>query len=167
LFSDGAAATLLSVGSSDALGPFEMGTDGSGFSSLIVNGSGARDTKAVSAPEGKLFMDGASVLMFSMDILPKCALALLKKSGKSMADIDLFVFHQASKLVIDNAVRRLGIPEDKVFVNYSDVGNAVSASIPIALKEAEDKRVLKKNDLVMLVGFGVGYSWAACLLKWE
>jgi 3-oxoacyl-[acyl-carrier-protein] synthase-3 len=79
----------------------------------------------------------------------------------------LFVFHQASKLVIDNIIRRLDLPEEKVFVNYNRVGNTVSASIPIALKDAADEGQLKDGDLVMLVGFGVGYSWGGCIVSWD
>lgn len=164
LFSDGAAATLLGSCDYDALGPFEMGTDGAGFSSLIVNSSGAR-TADIVTKERKLFMDGPNVFMFSMDRVPKCVAALLDKSGKKISDIDLFIFHQASKLVMDNIIRRLQLPEEKVFVNYNRIGNTVSASIPIALKDALDKKRLKKNDRIMLVGFGVGYSWGGCLIQ--
>jgi 3-oxoacyl-[acyl-carrier-protein] synthase III len=166
LFSDGACATLLSISEHDILGPFEMGTDGAGFNSLIVYSSGARNAKTTQM-KPRLFMDGSDVFMFSMDILPRCVDALLNKSGKTISDIDLFIFHQASKLVMDNIIRRLQLPEEKVFMNYERVGNAVSASIPIALKDAVDAKCLKKDNLAMLVGFGVGYSWGACLIKWE
>lgn len=166
VFSDGSSATLLAASGRDCLGPFEMGTDGSGYDRLIVNSGGARVNED-KAEAKKIFMDGSAVFMFSMDILPKCVNALLKKAKVAISDIDLFIFHQASKLVMDNAIRRLNLSEDKVFVNYHSVGNAVSASIPIALKDAADKGRLKKGDLLMLVGFGVGYSWGGCLLKWE
>jgi 3-oxoacyl-[acyl-carrier-protein] synthase-3 len=99
-------------------------------------------------------------------MVPKCVSALIGKSGKTIDDIDLFIFHQASKLVMDNIIRRLNLPEEKVFINYQQVGNTVSASIPIALKDASDQQCLKKGDLVMLVGFGVGYSWGGCLIEW-
>jgi 3-oxoacyl-[acyl-carrier-protein] synthase-3 len=166
IFSDGASAVLLSAGECDVLGPFEIGTDGSGFCDLIILGSGARDINAVQQ-KGKLFMDGAKLFMFTMDMVPKCVTALLEKSGKTINDIDLFIFHQASKLVLDNIVRRLDIPEEKVFRNYQMIGNTVSASIPIALKDAVIDKKIKKGDLLMLVGFGVGYSWGGCLIKWS
>lgn len=166
LFSDGAAATLLAPSNHESLGPFEMGTDGAGFGSLIVNTGGARNVDTAKG-QRKLFMDGSSIFMFSMDMLPKCITALLNKSGKTINDIDLFIFHQASRLVIDNVIRRMNLSEERVFVNYERVGNTVSASIPIALKDALDKKYLKKNDQVMLVGFGVGYSWGACIIRWE
>ena len=165
LFSDGASATILVSCDYHALGPFEMGTDGSGFGSLIVPSSGARVDDAC-LPKNKLFMDGADVFMFSMDRAPKCVTSLLDKSGRTIADIDLFIFHQASKLVLDNIARRLNIPEEKIFVNYHRIGNTVSASIPIALKDAVDENRLKNGAQVMLVGFGVGYSWGGCLIEW-
>ena len=165
LFGDGAAATLLTACVNDKLGPFTFGTDGSGYDNLILRGSGARvenDSNAIN----NLFMEGAKVFMFTMDMVPKSVEGMLKKVDLSIDKIDLFVFHQASKLVIDNITRRLDLPEEKVFRNYQDIGNTVSASIPIALKDAEDKKVLKRGDKVMLTGFGVGFSWGSCLLEW-
>lgn len=164
LFSDGAAATLLSCSSSDALGPFEMGTDGSGYNNLIVPFGAARNLESSNK---KLSMIGSNVFMFTMDMVPKCVDSLLKKANVCIGDIDLFVFHQASKLVIDNIIRRLNLPEDKVFTNYQNIGNTVSASIPIALNEAVKMNRLNNEDLVMLVGFGVGYSWGGCIVRWN
>jgi len=166
LFSDAAAATLIETSTFDNLKAFEMGTDGSGFANLIVSGSGSRVSDEANRAK-KLFMDGAKVFMFTMDMVPKCVSFLLDKSGKSIKDIDLFIFHQASQVVMDNIIRRLELPKEKVFINCSDIGNTVSASIPIALKDASDQKLLKKGDLIMLVGFGVGYSWGGCLIQWE
>lgn len=165
LFSDGAAATLLGLSASDNLGPFEMGTDGSGFEDLIVRSSGSRISNGV-MEKSRLFMDGAKVFMFTMHMVPQSVTALLEKSRKTVDDIDLFIFHQASKMVVDNIVDKLEIPPPKVFSNGHRVGNTVSASIPIALKDAIDEKRLKKGDQVMLVGFGVGYSWGSCLVRW-
>lgn len=165
LFSDGAAATLLGSATSDRMGPFELGTDGSGFSNLIVCSSGARIADKESQ-ERKLFMDGAKIFMFTLDIVPQCVTALLEKAQKTMEDIDLFIFHQANKMVIDSIIDKLGIPAQKAFINSDRVGNTVSASIPIALKDAWDEGRIKKGDRLMLVGFGVGYSWGGCLIEW-
>ena len=71
------------------------------------------------------------------------------------------------KVVLDNIVRHLAIPKKKIFCNYEKIGNTVSASIPIALKEAANKKILKAGDNVMTIGFGVGYSWGANLIKWS
>jgi 3-oxoacyl-[acyl-carrier-protein] synthase III len=162
LFSDAAAASLVARTAEDELGCFEMGTDGAGYNNLIV----PSDENPASSESNKLFMNGSKVFMFAMDMVPKCVNALLKKSGITSHDVDLFIFHQASKLVIDNLIRRLDLPPDKVFTNYETIGNTVSASIPIAMKQAIEKGKLHTGDNVMLVGFGVGYSWGACMLKY-
>jgi len=164
LFSDGAAAAYLTSSTYETLGPFEMGTDGSGFNNLIVPSGGARSFEL---NERKLSMAGSNVFMFTMDMVPKCVDALLAKAKLNIDEIDLFVFHQASKLVIDNIIRRLELPEEKVFTNYQDIGNTVSASIPIALSDVENAKRLNNGDQVMLVGFGVGYSWGGCIVHWN
>ncbi len=165
VFGDGAAAVVLAASSRDALGPFEMGSDGSGGGSLMVADSGARRGEAP-ASQPVLFMDGAKVLMFTMDKVPQCMEAVLQKSEKTLDDIDYFIFHQASRLVVDNIVRRMELPEEKVFRNYENIGNTVSAALPVALKDAVAAKKISDGDLVMLVGFGVGYSWGACLVEW-
>ena len=166
IFSDAASVTLLESSKDHHLGPFELGTDGSGFRNLIVASSRTRVADQV-LPAGKLYMNGSAIFMFTMDAVPKCVNALFEKSGKTMDDIDLFIFHQASKLVMDSIIRRLDLPEEKVFINYQRIGNTVSSSVPIALSDAVEKKRLKNDDLVMIVGFGVGYSWGGCLLRWD
>ena len=166
IFSDGAAAILISANAQSNIGPFELGTDGNGAKNLIVkNGSSRFPINQKQKKE--IFMDGANVFMFSMSEVPKCVKNLLKTAKKKIEDIDLFFFHQASKVVIDNILRKLNIPKEKCFCNYDQIGNTVSASIPIALKNAENKGILKKGDLIMTIGFGVGYSWGANLIQWN
>jgi len=96
--------------------------------------------------------------------LPKCLDALLDRSAINLNDIAMFIFHQASKLVIKNLIRKLEWNDQKVFVNYKNVGNTVFAFIPIALKQAFDEKKLRKGDKVMSVGFGVDLSWGSCLM---
>lgn len=165
LFSDGAAATHLISAPNAQLGPFDFGTDGSGFGDLIVPFGGARNMRQ-GATEKKLIMKGSKVFMFTMAIVLDCVKSLLAKSGKEIETIDLFIFHQASKIVLDSIIRQLKLPNEKVFVNYEEIGNTVSATIPIALSEAVQQNRLKDGDQVMLVGFGVGYSWGGCLVRW-
>jgi 3-oxoacyl-[acyl-carrier-protein] synthase III len=166
LFSDGAAATLLTRSEMDRFGPFDLGTDGSGAENLIVRSSGARVESDESRASEGFKMKGSEVFMFTMGMVPKNVRNVLGRAGKAMEDVDLFVFHQASKLVLDNIARHLQIPSEKLFTNYQNIGNTVSATIPIALKDASDQGRLKKGDTVMLVGFGVGYSWGSVLVEW-
>jgi 3-oxoacyl-[acyl-carrier-protein] synthase-3 len=154
VFGDGAAATVLSRRAGAAMGPFELGSDGAGAENLVVH------------PGADLHMNGATVFMFTMSEVPKSVHALLRKAGRTLDDVDLFVFHQASKVVIDNITRHLALPEDKVFRNYAERGNTVSATIPIALVDAMQNGRLHAGDLVLVLGFGVGYSWGGALLTW-
>jgi 3-oxoacyl-[acyl-carrier-protein] synthase III len=167
IFSDGASAVYVELSKTDDIGPFDFGTDGSGFDKLIVRGSGARNPSIMNNPlKSNLEMNGSNVFLFTMYVVPKSINNLLKRASKTLEDIDLIVFHQASKLVIDNITKKLLLDEGKVFTNYDSVGNTVSATIPIALKDASSQGRLKGGDIVMVVGFGVGLSWGATLINW-
>ena len=88
------------------------------------------------------------------------------RSGRRAEEIDLFVFHQANKFMLEHLRKRLRIPEEKFLIFLSHCGNTVSSTIPIALKESANAGRIKDGDLIALVAFGVGYSWAATLLEW-
>ena len=112
-------------------------------------------------------MNGGGVLLFTMKVVPDSVHKLLKRAALTLGDVDLIVFHQASKFVIDNLIRRLSLDEKKVFTNYESVGNTVSATIPIALRDAVLQGRLRDGDTVLIVGFGVGLSWGATLIRWS
>lgn len=163
LFADAGTATLLVKSKfKDGIGSFVFGTDGRGMDKLIVRG-GAHRYKG----EPILKMDGSNLFMFTLSEIPNCVNRVLKKANKRIEDIDFFFFHQASKLIIDNIARKLSLPKSKVFVGFENIGNTVSASIPIAIKQAHEQGQLKKDAQIMLVGFGVGYSWGGCILRWD
>ena len=181
IFGDAGAATVLSAANAPApfIGPFVYGTDGSGGPNLIVPAGGARLARtpgtalAVEEEGGNvrsrddLYMNGAEIFAFTLDVVPNDVEALLKKSGHELADIDLFVSHQANRYMLDHLRKRLKIPPEKFPVTLSHCGNTVSATIPIALKHAQLEGRLHKGSLAVLVGFGVGYSWGATLLRWS
>jgi 3-oxoacyl-[acyl-carrier-protein] synthase-3 len=180
LFGDAAAATLVvrteATSSSEFIGPFVYGTDGSGAKNLIVPVGGMRRRTAAGQllsdrfgnirTDQDLYMDGAEIFTFALRVVPKAVQQLLAKAQCSIADVDLFVFHQANKFMLDHLRRKINIPEDKFVIALSGFGNTVSATIPIALNEAAKDGRLRRNDKVMLVGFGVGYSWGATFLRW-
>ena len=167
VFGDGAAATVIEATDErdDAVGPFNLGTDGCGKADLMLLGSGTRDMFSASE-RPVLKLNGASLLLFAMDAVPKTVEALLRKGGFTKDQVDLYIFHQASKKTLENIVRRLDIPHEKVFCDFAEIGNTVSASIPIAIKQAETQGRLRPGQQIMLVGFGVGYSWGSCFLRW-
>ena len=151
IFGDGAAATIIDVESAAKIGAFSFGTDGSGAEKLIVR-------------DGKLFMDGPEIFNFTLDVVPKTMEAVLAKNGLAREDIDLYVFHQANKFMLD-AIRKVnGLPSEKFYINMETVGNTVSSTIPIALKQLEDAGRLTHGMKVMLMGFGVGLSWGATVI---
>lgn len=161
IFSDGASAAIIDGQSNGKIGPFVFSTDGSGAPNLTL-----RDNKSAEVNGDKvLFMNGPKVLEFTMEAVPEAVEALLAKSGLELDRIDLFVFHQASKVVLDRIMKRLSIAENRLYRNYEDVGNTVSATIPIALQQAQIDGILRPNMTVLLMGFGVGYSLAGCIIR--
>jgi 3-oxoacyl-[acyl-carrier-protein] synthase-3 len=117
--------------------------------------------------QDNLFMNGAEIFVFTIDAVPKSVAALLQKACLTAADIDLFVFHQANRYMLEHLRRRLKIPPEKFQLSMAHCGNTVSSTIPIALKHAMDEGKVSPGTVLMLVGFGVGYSWGATILRWE
>ena len=151
IFGDGAAATLIDEESAFQIGAFSFGTDGAGAEKLIVR-------------EGRLFMDGPDIFNFTLDVVPKTLDDVLAKNGLARQDIDLYVFHQANKFMLDTIRKVNGLPRDKFYVNLEMTGNTVSSTIPIALKHLEEAGRLRSGMKVLLMGFGVGLSWGAAVL---
>lgn len=155
IFGDGAAATLVDAAVARQLGPFAFGTDGTGAERLIVR------------PGLPLFMDGPEIFNFTLDVVPQTIAELCAKGGVTTAAIDLFVFHQANRFMLDTLRKTCALPAEKVFVDMEDIGNTVSSSIPIALRRAERAGRLRPGMKVMLIGFGVGLSWAGTIYTTE
>lgn len=159
LFSDGAAATLVQASEKPGIGPMIFGTDGKGAANLIVSGGSMRNRAATN-----LYMNGPEIFTFTLKAVPEAIEQLLKKANKNLSDIDWFIFHQASKYMLEKLRDKIGISKEKFIWAMRDYGNTVSSTIPIAYKEAQSSGVLQQGQQVMLVGFGVGYSWGACLI---
>lgn len=166
LFGDAASATLIDAmeGNEPAIGPFAYGTDGRGAAHLQVAVGGFRNPVAGGLP--RLTMNGPEVFNFTLDVVPSMVRTLLERSGLRIDDIDLFVFHQANAYMLQHLQRKLSIPDERFSLRVSHCGNTVSSSIPIALREEQREGRLQPGMRLMLVGFGVGLSWGATLLKW-
>jgi 3-oxoacyl-[acyl-carrier-protein] synthase-3 len=181
IFGDAAAATLVTSTASEQplIGPFIYGTDGRGEPHLIVKTGGFRAARTPASGEAfedgsgnirsddNLFMDGAEIFTMALSAVPKSVQALLDKSQRSMDEVDLVVFHQSNKYLLDHLRKKIKVPAEKFYIDLRDCGNTVSSTIPIALKRAAQAGRMKDGALVMLVGFGVGYSWAATLVRWS
>ena len=166
IFSDAASATLITKSKEDNIGPFLFGTDGSGAENLIVKEGAAKSNFKTTSNKPELFMNGSSIFLFTVSEIPKNINSLLGLKKLNKNDINMYFFHQASKLVIDNLVEKLNLDKNKTFCNYAYKGNTVSSTIPIALEDANSQKIIKKNDLLLLSGFGVGLSWGSCIIKW-
>lgn len=164
IFGDGAAAVWITRGDDEAerIGSFVFGTDGRGKDNLIVYNSGAR--REPSKLE-TLFMDGPEIFQFTLMSVPKLVNNILSKCGSDVNQIDYFIFHQANAFILEHLRKKLKIEEDKFCVDMEEVGNTVSASIPIALRRAMESGKVVSGMRVMLVGFGVGYSWGGCVVR--
>jgi len=112
-------------------------------------------------------MAGREVFKFAVRVMGNAAEEALSKAGMKKEDIDFLVPHQANIRIIDAAVERFGLSEEKVIVNLDRFGNMSSASIPVALDEAVHQGRIKKGDTLVLVGFGGGLTWGAAVLKWS
>jgi len=180
IFSDAGAACLISkdqLGLSAEIGSFTFGTDGGGENNIKISRSGMKNPtdakwfeKHKDVPSGMkwghLTMNGSQIFIFAIRRIPNLVDEILKKENLSKDDIDLFIFHQANGVMLDFLRSKLKIPKKKFYFNIANKGNTVSASIPIALKDAFDEGLIKRGNKVLLVGFGIGYSWGGTVIKY-
>lgn len=177
IFGDGAAATQLDEASVNHIGQFVLGTDGGGSDRLIVRTGGARECVDPQAPEygdasgnvrtrNNIEMSGTDIFNFTLDIVPQTMDEVCRRNGITRDDIDLFVFHQANKFMLDTIRKVNMIPKDRFVIDMEDVGNTVSSTIPITLARSQARGVLKSGMKVMIMGFGVGLSWGATIIEW-
>ncbi len=167
IFSDAASATLINRTNCNSIGEFVFGTDGSGGLDVFISDSGFRKEHAnnIGLPHGRFEMDGMKVFNFGLKIVPQLITDTLKKNNLTLNEIDLFIFHQPSRFLLDVLRKKINIPEDKFFINIEEHGNTSSTSIPLALSDAKKQEKLKEGMTVLLAGFGVGYSWAGTIIK--
>lgn len=185
LFGDGAAATLIrgvdvspeEHANSPMIGPFAFGTDGAGANMLIVPAGGHRlppseatafevtDGRGNTRSQDQLFMNGQGIFAFAIEEIPPLVERLLAKASKTRDDVDCYVFHQANKYMLQRLQELSGLSGRNYFNDILRIGNTVSSSVPIAIVNAAEQGTLNPGDTAMLVGFGVGLSWGATLVR--
>lgn len=161
LFSDGATAILVKKRKNKKK-QYIFYTDGSGEEDLKLHFSGNQFVKN-KIPE--LSMDGRKVLVFTMNYVPQIVKKTLKENKVSLKELKYVIFHQASKIVIENLIRKLDIPLNKIYKNYDRFGNTVSSTIPLCLYELRKKKMISKGDKILICGFGVGLSIASTIME--
>jgi 3-oxoacyl-[acyl-carrier-protein] synthase III len=175
IFGDGAAASIISTSEKENILNFELGTDGKGKNNLIVPNGGLRN-KIESPPvewiddsgnfrsNNHLYMNGPEIFNFTIASVPDLVKNVLAKNNLTIEDVDYVIFHQANKYILDYLCKKIKIHAEKFYNNMLFTGNTVSSTIPIAIKDCLDNKIIKQGHKVMLVGFGVGYSWGATII---
>ena len=171
IFGDGAGGVILEPSKSDnGIISSILRTDGSGASSLNVLAGGSRKPateETIANREHFIRQDGKKVFKFAVKRMADVSEEVLLKNGLSGNDIKLFIPHQANKRIIDATGERCGIPKDRVFINIDRYGNTTAGTIPIALNEAVENRLINNGDYILLSAFGSGFTWGSILIKWD
>jgi len=176
IFGDGAAATIIEKSEKEGIFEFSLGTDGRGYSNLIVPTGGLRkrfnanakeidDGSGSIRTENNLYMNGPEIFNFTIEAVPVVVSQCLAKNKTNLEEIDYVIFHQANKYMIEYLRKKIKIPKEKFYINMLYTGNTVCATIPIALKDCLNNKIIKTGDKVLIVGFGVGYSWGATIIE--
>jgi 3-oxoacyl-[acyl-carrier-protein] synthase-3 len=178
LFGDAGTATALEP-AADGEAPmfFEIGTDGSGAGSLIIPAGGLRQPRTEKTAlrtlradgnvrsDEDLFMDGPEIFSFTLARVPGLVRSVLSYAGSQLSEIDHVIFHQANRFMLLYLAKRIKIPADKFVIAMENFGNTSSASIPMAITTSPLRQQIQTSPTrLLLAGFGVGLSWAACVL---
>ena len=162
LFGDGAGAVVLEASDEPGILATDLHADGQHVGILCVPGN-VSGGQVMGSP--MLTMDGQAVFKLAVGVLEKAARAVLEKAGKTEADIDWLVPHQANIRIMQSTAKKLKLPMDKVIVTVAEHGNTSAASIPLALDAGVRSGKIKKGETVMLEGVGGGFTWGAILLN--
>ncbi|TWI19968.1 3-oxoacyl-ACP synthase III family protein [Sphingobacterium siyangense] len=177
IFGDAATATFLIKSNREGLKQFAFGSDGSGAEKLIIKNGGTKNS-CILNPETKvygsdnqytdnnLYMNGPEIFNFTAENIPDFTKKVLEINKMELQNPDYFIFHQANSFMLEFLRKRIKIEKEKFYINMADGGNTVSNTIPIALKRlANDLGNIAAPLSVVVVGFGVGLSWAGGIIE--
>ena len=171
IFGDGAAATLIESSDQQELSSFKFGTDGSGADTLIVANGGHRKSDDAIGPRKRkrwksdLYMDGPALIQFTVGSIPGLCDSILQEESLTQDDIDVFLFHQATRKMLDQLRQTMKIDPAKLPLRMEKVGNTVSSTLPILIHQLRESGDLEVDSKNLLIGFGVGWSWAGCMWR--
>ena len=169
IFGDGATATLIEAVDEPSMWGFQFGTDGTGADTLIAHCGGFREDHELIKPrhrkrwDSDLYMDGPSLINFTVGKIPDLVTNVLESAQTTREQIDYYLFHQATFKMLDQLRQRLEIEPEKMPVKIEQIGNTVSCTLPILIDQLRSEKMLEKRAKHLLVGFGVGWSWAGCV----
>ena len=170
LFGDAGTASALERDDAAPVTTFVLGTDGGGGSNLIVPAGGFRPPAEDPRRAGPfnpehLFMDGGEVFAFTLRAVPKLVGETLAHAGCTVEEVDAFVLHQANRFMLTHLAKKIGARPEQVPINIDRFGNTSSATLPLLLTTDLAERLTSAPASIALVGFGVGYSWGAALMR--
>lgn len=171
IFGDAAAATLVQANEQQTISGFQFGTDGSGADTLLVADGGARAAEQALKPrhrkrwKSRLYMDGPSLLSFTIVAVPKLIEQVLEHAKLQSAEIDLYLLHQATRKMLEQLQTRLALDEAQLPIMLENYGNTVSSTLPILISDLRRQGRIASGTQSLLIGFGVGWSWAGCAWK--
>ncbi len=171
IFGDAAAATLVQASSERSLTAFQFGTDGTGGDTLLVGDGGARVSHQAIKPrnrkrwKSRLYMDGPSLMSFTVVAVPKLIDEILELAKLTSADIDIYLLHQATSKMLELLRTRLNLDSRQLPIRLENFGNTVSCTLPILINDLRSEGQLKIDSNNILIGFGVGWSWAGCVWR--
>ena len=155
IFSDASASILIGQSDKKNIGPYEFGVDGSGFSDLLLENNSKN-----------IYMNGPKIALFTLKKIPYFINNFIKKNKIQKEEIKLMALHQASKYIYEQIKKRININQKSFLCNFNNIGNTVSASIPLLLEKAKKEKKIKGGDVIIACGFGVGLSWSIVKIKW-
>ena len=166
---------MIEASDETTLSAFQFGTDGKGADTLLVTEGGARCPEDAHQPRhrkrwpSQLYMDGPSLITFAVEPVPKLVRDILTKAELNRDDVDLFILHQATYKMMEQLKKSLEVTDGRFPIDLENYGNTVSSTIPILIKDLRCAGKLRPGMHNMLVGFGVGWSWAGCMWNevWE
>lgn len=173
IFGDAGSATIIQASKSDICSYFSVNTDGRGYDKIIIPHGGARlpfDSSSLIERKDEsgnvrrpmdMYMNGSAVMNFALTEVPKDIDSIIKYSGKQKDEIDVFLLHQANKLIVTKIAKKCSIDSNKVLFGSAETGNTGPASIPLLLSMSASRVSGLKN--VLMSGFGVGLNWGSCI----
>lgn len=176
IFGDGATATIIEKADKEHIFEFDFGTNGSGKHNLIVPNGGFRHPYAQNPKlkytdsediysDNHLYMNGPEIFNFSIEAVPVTVNNCLEMNKTNIDNLDYVIFHQANKYMIEYLRKKIKIPKEKFHSDMMLTGNTVSSTIPIAIEQALNDKLIKRGSKVLLCGFGVGYSWGTTIIE--
>lgn len=171
IFSDAGCATLVDAADVPSLWAFRFGTDGSGANTLIAHCGGFRPKETSIPPKGRrrwqsdLYMDGTALIDFTLTAIPGLVDEICEEGGLPLTAVDWLLFHQATRKMLQELQLRLKVDPARIPIRLEEVGNTVSCTLPILIDQMRRDGTLGTDQTSMLVGFGVGWSWAGCLWR--